>query len=327
VATLQMQAVGTNFVSGAPLQYFGQPPPAFQNYRGAYLPEWFGFASNVAINATYDVNLNAALRAAGVTAMSTTSLNPALTFAYPVWNPFMASGPGWYSSFAPNERGESLNLAGPIRIGALRLDGRLLVQHMQEIAPNANATTTFGPQFASNVRAMYDALTGGATFGVPVFGQSASLSVNAGVDRLRRNDRTLQTYTPFNPALVAADPASLANQALAGSGVYAQYAPNYFDMYRVRMGAGATVPLTHDVVFGAAYTTQQFHGAAGTTLGQNVAERKDQYDVTLTYNVPKTTSSVLFSFRNNAYKDLTGTSIANFNFTQNREDVTFTIRF
>lgn len=326
-ATLQFQTVGANFVSGTPFRYFGNPPAVFQNYRGVYLPEWFGFASTVAINATYDANLNAALRAAGASAISTTALNPALTFAYPVWNPFTASGPGWYSSFAPNESGPSLSLSAPLRLGGLHFNGRLVAQHLQEREANANATSTFGPQFGTNVRATYDTLTGGASFGVPVFGQAASVNLSAGVDRVRRNDRTLQTYTPYNPAIVATDPTSLANQALAGNGVYAQYAPNYFDMYRVRLAAGATVPITRDIVFGAGYNTQQFHGAAGTTLGQNVAERKDQYDVTLTYNVPQTASSVLFSFRNNTYKDLTGTAISNFNFSQNREDVTFTIRF
>jgi hypothetical protein len=95
-------------------------------------------------------------------------------------------------------------------------------------------------------------------------------------------------------------------------------------MTHATVAAGASVPLSRDLVFAAAYNNQQYGGKYGTTLGQNISETKQQYQGTLTYNIPKTTSSVSFLFRNQVYKDGV---LPSYNFNGNREDVTFTIRF
>jgi hypothetical protein len=48
------------------------------------------------------------------------------------------------------------------------------------------------------------------------------------------------------------------------------------------------------------------------------------YSATVTYNIPKTTSSVSALFRNQKYTD---NVIPSYNFNQNREDLNFTVRF
>jgi hypothetical protein len=320
-ATIQYQAVGANFLDGAPLQYFGPAPATFQFWRGNFFPQFFGFANNAAINSTFD---SAVAPTCAGTACS--RLNPSLTYIYPVFNPFVASGPQFFSAFAPNTQGFTGNFTSPIRIGDMTLNGRILAQHLQELTPNGFGQLAYGPGFASGTRLKFDKLEGGLQFGLPVFGQRLALNLSGAVEHLNRNDRTAYAYTPFNTLLGGPDPgqAALLNAYLAGGATPVLFYPNYIDEYHTTLAAGATLPVTRDLVFGLAYNSQTYRGSYGTTLGQNIAERKDQYDATLTYNIPKTTSSISALFRNQKYTD---SVIPTYNFNQNREDVNFSIRF
>jgi hypothetical protein len=100
--------------------------------------------------------------------------------------------------------------------------------------------------------------------------------------------------------------------------------PNFVDETHTTFAAAATVPLSRDVVFGATYNSQGFHGSYGTTLTQNIAERKDTYVGSLTYNIPRTTSAVAFAVRHYSYNDLV---IPSFNNNENKEDINFVVRF
>jgi hypothetical protein len=82
--------------------------------------------------------------------------------------------------------------------------------------------------------------------------------------------------------------------------------------------------LTKDVNLTGSYSTQRFGGAYGTTLTQNISERKNYYTGGLTYNIPHTNSSLSFLERHYQYNDAV---VQNFNFVQNRQDINFTVRF
>ncbi|GAC1571436.1 MAG: hypothetical protein NVS3B7_01550 [Candidatus Elarobacter sp.] len=315
-ATLQYQAVGPNFLDGGPLRYFGPPPATFQFWRGNYFPQFFGFANNLAINQIFDSAVGTGSRN-----------NPASTYIYPVFNPFVASGPQFFSAFAPNTQGFTFNLTSPVRVGDLQINGRVLAQHLTEMTPNSFGQLAYGPGFASGLKLKFDKLEGGAQFGVPVFGQKLGLNLSGSVEHLRRNDRTGYAYLPFNTGTSGPDPSAQAanNVYLSSPGVTpVLFFPNYIDEYHTTLAAGATLPVTRDVSLGAAYNSQTFHGSYGTTIGQNIAQRKDIYTVNATYNIPKTTSSISAFFRNQKYTD---NVLPTYNFSQNREDVNFTIRF
>ena len=100
--------------------------------------------------------------------------------------------------------------------------------------------------------------------------------------------------------------------------------PNYINMRHITIGANAVLPLTKELNLNGAYSTQHYGGAYGTTLGQNISEHKDYYLGGLTYNIPKTNSSLSFTARHYGYFDAV---VPNFNFSQNRQDVNFTVRF
>jgi hypothetical protein len=314
-ASVQFQSVGANYLDGAPLQYFGDPPQLFSYYNEDYFPGFYGFANNAAVNAAYDAANGTCV---GANKTRCASLNPNLTFIYPVFNPFVASGSQFFSAFAPNSSGVTLNINAPLQIGGLGVNARILGQHLSEINPNYAATQMYSPYVAgglvSTKRMTLDKLEAGAQFNVPIFRQTVGIHLTGGIERLLRPDKTEFDYVPLNPGTMT--------DSLGGTGV--PFYPNYTDMYHTTVAAAASVPLSKDVLFGASYNAQGFHGAYGTTLGQNISERKDTYVVSITYNIPKTTSSVAFALRNYHYTDAT---LPSFNLNENKEDINFVIRF
>jgi S-layer homology domain len=320
-ATVQYQAVGPNFLDGGPLRYFGPAPSTFQFWRGNFFPQFYGFANNLAINQTFDSAVTPACAGAACT-----SRNATLTYIYPVFNPFVASGPQFFSAFAPNSQGWTGNITAPIKAGDINLNARLLGQHLAEMVPNGFGQLSYGPGFASGTKLKFDKIEGGLQFSLPVFGQRVAVNVSDSFEHLVRNDRTAYAYVPFNPNTGGPDAASAAglNAYLATGATPVLFYPNYVDEYHNTIDAAATVPVTRDLVLGVGYNTQTFHGSYGTTFGQNIAQRKDQYQGTLTYNIPKTTSSISALFRNQRYSD---NVLPTYNFNQNREDLNFSIRF
>ncbi|GAC1542967.1 MAG: hypothetical protein NVS2B17_22150 [Candidatus Velthaea sp.] len=327
--SLQYQVVGANYLDGAPVRYFGNPPQLFSYYSLPYFPQFFGVGNNLGINQQYD-GLTGGCTAASKA--NCTSQNPNLTFAYPTFNPFVATGPAFFSAFAPNSQGETLNVNSPIRLGDLTINGRVLAQHLTELRPNGIGQQQYLAGVAgnpsiivSNKKMTLDKVEVGAQFNVPAFGQKVALNLTGGIEHLSRQDKTAVTYVPVNPGTLTADPGALAaGAALIAGGNRVSYYPNLVDVYHTTLAAAASVPVTKDVIFGASYNSQGFHGTNGTTLTQSIAERKDLYVGSLTYNIPRTTSSVAFALRNYQYHDLV---IPSFNNTLNKEDITFVIRF
>ena len=331
-ATLQMQSVGANFLAGAPPRFFGNAPATWADYQGDIFPQFFGFANTQAINAAFDAAINA-----GAPGHSATVANPALTFIYPVFNPFVAGGPDFYSAFAPNTAGPSVTIDSPLRFGGATVGLRFFAQHLTQLQADAGATGTFGPQFPTAVRATFDKLDAGATVPLPAFGRTIDVNLAGTLEHLRRNDTAGYLYVPFNPGTSSYDAAALANFTAAGgtidpvsgkltSGGSAPvlYHPNQIDLYHSTLAAGASVPLTPGVVLHTRYSDQRYTGSYGTTLGSNINGTKGQVDLGLTYSVPKTASTVGLSFRNSTYRD---GALSSYNLNQSREDVNFTIRF
>jgi hypothetical protein len=330
-ATLQLQRVGANYLDGAPLRFFGNAPPTWANYQGDFFPQFFGFANTLGVNAAFDASIDAA-----APGHSATAANPALTFIYPVFNPFVAGGPDYYSAFAPNTVGPSLTVLGPLRFGGLTVMGRLFAQHLAQLQADAGSTATFGPQFPTAVRATFDKLDAGGTFPVAAFGKTVDVNLAGTLEHLRRNDTTGYLYVPYNPANAGYDPGALANFEAAGGTVDAGgkilgagssavlFYPNEIDLRHTVVAAGASLPVSPDVVFRTRFSDQRYTGSYGTTIQQNIDGTKDQVDLGLTYTVPKTSSSVGLTFRNSTYRDGT---LSSYNLNENREDVNFTIRF
>ena len=99
---------------------------------------------------------------------------------------------------------------------------------------------------------------------------------------------------------------------------------NFVDDAHPAYRAGVSMPVFKDVTVGVGYNTQDYRGSYGTTLGANIAPRKDEYTATMTYTIPKTTSSISALVGNQHYTDYV---LPTFNVEQNREQLNFTVRF
>jgi hypothetical protein len=324
--TGQYQSVGQDFFVGAPLRYFGNAPYLIADYKGFYLPDFFGFGNDVGINQQFDNQFTSA----GLTSLDTAG-NPNLTFAYPIYNMLKASGPTYFSAFAPNSRGPSLSVNAPIRVGGMVFTTTASYQHLSEIRPDGMGALLYGPSYASNKTETYDTYGLNTKFSLPVFGNSATINLNGSYETLQRLDMTAEQYYPINPTTQTFDATSFAAAAAAfpgggtyGGGSLVSFYPNYINMRHITIGANAVLPLTKELNLNGAYSTQHYGGAYGTTLGQNISEHKDYYLGGLTYNIPKTNSSLSFTARHYGYFDAV---VPNFNFSQNRQDVNFTVRF
>ncbi len=326
--SLQYQSVGPGYLDGAPYRYFGNPPPLFAYYKGPYMPDFFGFANNAGINQQFDQSLNSA------GGQSVTASNPNLTYLSPIFNPFKGWGPTYFQAFAPNSRGETLTANAPIDIGGLTFKTTASYSYLSEIRPNSYTSVEFGPGYSSNVPEKFQTVNLGAAVSVPAFGQMVAVNLNGTYEQLLRNDRTAFQYYPFNPATQTFDPNAYANaQALfpapaGGSypngGSQVSFYPNYVNMNHYVYAAKVSVPLTQGVGLDLTYNSQLYKGAAMTTSTQNISESKNLYSGTVSYSIPKTNSSVGFTYQNYRYTD---SVMPTYNFVQNREDVNFTIRF
>lgn len=317
----QYQSVGANYFVGAPFKYYGNPPPLFAFYKLAYLPDFFGFGNNIGINTQFDNQFTAI----GL-ASPKTSGNPNLSFAFPLYNTLKAQGPTYFSSVAPNSRGVTASANAPIRLGDLTLTTRLSYQHLEEIRPNSLGSLLYGPAYATNERLKNDNYTLGTQFQVPVFGQQASVAFNGAYETLKRLDNTPYQFYPINPATQTADnnAVALANTPGGLGGSQVSFYPNYINMRHITLGANVALPLTKDLIGSASYSTQRYGGSYGTTLNQNISERKDYYTGAVTYTIPKTNSSVSFLARHYGYTDEV---LPNQSLNQNRQDLNFTVRF
>jgi len=251
-----------------------------------------------------------------------------------VFNQFQAGGPFFYqnAAYAPNSRGPSLNVTAPIKIGDTTFNARLTGRHLEEIRPNSFGNILYGPGAASTVRQTYDVLQGGVGVSVPAFGQRIALDISGGYEGLKRNDLPPSAYLPINPGTGSIDAATAAavaaafgiNPVTGAPNSPVSFFPNYVNDKKYLFQATASVPVTRDVSLSGAYSTQRWGGSYGTTATQNISERKDFYVGSLTYTIPRTSSSLSLQAKQYKYTD---DVIPAFNTTMNRQDINFTVRF
>jgi S-layer homology domain len=319
--SLQYQNVGPNFIDGAPTQYFGNAPQLFSFWKGNYLPGFYGFGNSQAINNQFDSSF-------GTTPVASpkSGVNPNLTFAYPLFNPLVGTGTQYFQAFTPNTQGITIGLNTPVRIGDLSFTTNAQYQNLQQLRPNSEGAQIYGPAYQSNSVMKFQVFTAGIGFSVPVYGQSVGLNISGGVDTLKQPDMTAYQYYPINPTTQTFDAQSYitAQAAFPGGTSPTLFYPNYVNMTHYFINARATIPVARDLLLIGYYSTQHYYGEYGTTLTQDINERKEFYSGTLQYNIPKTNSAVSFVARHQDYID---NYVSTYNFAQNRQDINFTVRF
>ena len=260
----------------------------------------------------------------GVPQFAVSSASPAYNASG--FNPFDDSRASFAAGLSPANRGFDVALSVPLRIGGTVLQNTFGAAHAQEFAPPAfgaqatctGATTSACPFFAS-VPAIENRLSAGTSFDVRALGRPIAVNLSASLAHLTRDDQT---------AFIVPPDASLQSQtlaALSGAGGLSPttFNPNYVDITRRTLGAGAALPLSRDFSLNLQYNAQYYTGSY-STLGQNINSRKDLYLGNLTYTIPRTTSAITFSAKQYRYRDA---FVPTYNQMQNRADLNFTVKF
>ncbi|HEY1728545.1 MAG TPA: S-layer homology domain-containing protein [Candidatus Baltobacteraceae bacterium] len=323
-ATIQYQSIGSNYVAGAPFRYYGSPPPTFAYWKMPYFPAFYGFANTVVANKQF---LSQFANSAVPAPFSVYGPGSSATLNYdtPMFNPFIASGPQWFSSFTPNTQGVTGNISIPFRVGNLPVTGRIAGAHLSELTPNSVAAMQYGSSYQSNVKENFDRLEAAVNLSIPAFGKRVAVGGSLGWDRLYRNDQTLFQYYPFNPTTGGNDPGSVAaattlNPALGST---ANWTPNYINVNHLTTNVSAAMPVTKGLVLSGLYNQQSFTGDY-QTLMQNISQKKTFSQGALTYTIPNTPSTLTFFFRTMKYTDFV---VPSYDTNINREDIIYAIRF
>jgi hypothetical protein len=321
--TIVFQNVGPNYIDGAPFQYSGQAPAIFSFYNYPYVPGPFGIGNDLGLTQQVD-RLAAAAGYTGPSLAGNTSF-PYGTFAFPLFNQFKASGPYFYSTFAPNTSGESVQLNFPLTIGGVDAKLNIGGQELREIRPESLAVDIFGPEFVSTMRAKYDQLGGGLTLGVPLWDRKATVTLNGLFEQLQRPDKTPFIYAA-DPTLALTAPVynPVASAELTGTGSEVLFYPNYVNVQHTLGRAQLALPVTAALTANLDYIDQHYTGEALNTLSQSISERKLSLTGGVLYNIPNTNASVNLSFNRYEYHD---DNVSTYDWVQNRQNLYFSVKF
>ncbi|MDP9025659.1 MAG: hypothetical protein M3N13_09840, partial [Candidatus Eremiobacteraeota bacterium] len=235
---------------------------------------------------------------------------PSAVVSAPAFTSFDSAGS---TAYVPNSQGLKVNLSTPVRLGAYMVEGNFGAAHLQELAANAYS-------LSPAVRGTNDSVSAGAAFDLRALGRPVSLNLSASVEQLRRSNSTALTYLPYNGAAQGPDPGQFSS---APSGFSQGFDPSFVNVTRRSLNAAAAVPLGRDLRLNLQYNTQNYTGSY-SSLNQNIDGRKDFYLGNLTYTIPHSGSAITFSAKQYRYRDA---FVPNYNLTQNRADLNFTVKF
>jgi hypothetical protein len=220
-------------------------------------------------------------------------------------------------------QGASVQLNFPLTLGnvdaRLSLSGRELRDMRPTlIAPSAASVT--GP---STISGRYQEFRGGVTIGVPVFKRKAEVSLNGVVDRLVSIEKTPTAYgvqqplglNPFVPA--STNLLTQSNQTLTLD-------PNYVNLRRYVGAYAVAVPISTALTANMQYVDQRYGADAVNAFAPDLSVGTREATFGVLYKIPNTNASINLNF--NQYKFLDDLTPAN-NFTKNRQNLFFTVKF
>jgi hypothetical protein len=167
-------------------------------------------------------------------------------------------------------------------------------------------------------------LLAATNFSVRTWDRNVKLQLGGGVEHLSNGDAAIFPYVPLDPEETLDSAAS--NATVPGNAML--YYPGVSDLVKHSINAQLAVPITRRITLGLQYDTSHYQGDYGTPLAQGLVQgvdaRKDTYLGNVTYQLPNTSSAITLSTRLYRYQDAL---TQNFNLTQTRTDLNFTVKF
>jgi len=216
----------------------------------------------------------------------------------------------------------SFQAAVPLQVGTLRMQSNFGLAHLQGLdrADAATQSCSILPALCAAAfgrGSFSNELNADTSFDVRALGRHVSLNVGGSYGLLHRPAGTALPYVPYDPATDNLDlPAAATLTPVT-------FDPNYVDVLKRTLNAAAAVPISPDLMLNLQYNTEYYTGSY-QAFGQSIQERKDAYLGNLTYTIPRTSNTIVFSAKQYHYRDA---FLPTYNLTQNRADLNFTIKF
>jgi hypothetical protein len=307
-ATVAMQSSSASFGSGPFASIPSQGPAVFAFYN--FPQAATGFSLSRAFGSLpRDNAIAATLNQAQQSAVGTTT-----PLSSPLISSLSAQGPFWYNAYSPATRGTSLTLTIPFQLARIPVKLRLGEQAVTSVEPTSLANQILGPAFASSAGSTYNAVTGGVTLALPLLSRRATVSLDGWYQTMQQNNQT-----PFNLLPYGA-------QAPVGLSVPGAvlYAPAIGGVQQYVGSASVALPVSPRLTVNGNFSEQLSGGVDLDTLTQSLTQHTTGYGGGVAYNFPKTHSSIEFSSNRNVYTD---DNVPNYNFTQNQQNLYFSVKF
>ena len=232
---------------------------------------------------------------------------------------------GSYTPYTPALQSLTENVNVPVRVGGVHFSGIVSGSQAQTTHPDAmRAMQLCGTtDEAAACPYLHDErvqnLAAGTAFNVRAGNTQLDLQVSGSVGHLSARDPALFQYTPLDPdtQLVPPVAGSPADSSLL-------YYPGLTDVVRHGVNARLAVPVSHAVTIGLQYDRSHYQGNYGDLLTPGFDARKDTYLGNVTYQLPNSSSLITLSARQYRFQN---SSAPNFNLTQTRADLDFTVKF
>lgn len=221
---------------------------------------------------------------------------------------------GAYEPYVPTLEAVSAGLSVPLRLGPVHFTEQVVSSAMQTLHPDAfrilqvcGTIDQAAPcPYLADSRAQ--SIVAATSFNVRTGASSVGLQVSGGLEHFSLAQNAAFPYVPMDP-----DPqAAMLNY------------PGMTDLVKRSLGAKLAVPVTPRVTLGLQYESQRYQGEYGAMLFPGLDARKDTYLGNVTYLLPNSSSVITFSARQNRYQDAFS---SNYNLTQTRADLNFTVKF
>ncbi len=159
----------------------------------------------------------------------------------------------------------------------------------------------------SEATAAAQSLTAGADFNVRAGNSAVKVGLSSSIEHVNNATAAMFPYVPLD--------------------LDAQAGLSYFgltDVVAQSVGAQVAVPVNRHLTVGLQYDRSNYQGDYGSTLLPGFDASKDTYLGNVTYQLPNTSSAITLSARQYRYNDAFS---PNYNLTQTRADLNFTVKF
>ena len=244
--------------------------------------------------------------------------------------PVLAAAPavqvhfGSYEPYRPSVQSLNENVQVPVRVGGVHFSGSVNSSQVQTQHPDAvRAMQLCGTtDEAAACPYLHDesaqSIEAATAFDVRAGNTKVNLQLSGSVGRVNAHDNALYQYTPLDPEL------QLDTRAGSPQDSTLLYYPGLTQMVQHGLGARVAVPVSPAISIGLQYNRSHYQGDYATLLAPGIDATKDTYLGNVTYQLPNSSSFFTLSARQYRYQD---SFAPNFNLTQTRADLSFTVKF